>query len=659
MTTGSRSAERPLVSVAIVGGGPTGTAFLERLIANAGQFISDANIEIHLIDPYPPGGGRVWRHEQSPLMWMNSMAEDVTMFTDETVRCAGPIVPGPSLDEWAATVGEGELSDADVVREVRALHGMTFPSRRLQSAYLAWVIDRVIGQAPNNIRITRHQTLAVDITDERAEGAAPGGAGRQVVHLLDEPSVIVDAVVLALGHLDVEPTPEHRVSARFAEQHGLFFIPPDYTADIDLDRIEPNERVIVRGFGVAFVDLMVLLTEERGGRYIDGADGLRYEPSGHEPIIYVGSRRGVPYRSKIEYRLQGRRPPTPRFFDNEAIATLLATQQRIDFRTHVWPLLSKDAIWAYYFELFRNHPDRTTMSWSEFDERFSVLRIDDPQVDELVAAAVPGDADRFDIARLDHPLTNAHFDTFEELQHALREHITADRARRADPMFSADLGAFYGLLVGFGQLVQVSGSGQVIPRSLIEDINGWWMGFFSYYASGPPGPRLDQMVALSKAGVLRFVGADMWVEADEQLGVFRAGSASSDHVVSATTLVEARLPQASISRTQSPLLSSMRDRREISEQLLTDLVEGIVVNTGKLQVAPDLRILDADGQSHERRFALGIHTSRPAAGTFARPRTNALSFRQNDAAARDLLELLAAEIGGDASNGLEADLDVA
>ena len=104
-------------SLAIIGSGPTGTAFLERLLANVPDVFGDGPLELHLIDPFPPGGGRVWRHQQSPLMWMNSMAEDVTMFSDETVRMAGPVVTGPTLDQWASTVTDEELPD-DVRREV-------------------------------------------------------------------------------------------------------------------------------------------------------------------------------------------------------------------------------------------------------------------------------------------------------------------------------------------------------------------------------------------------------------------------------------------------------------------------------------------------------------------------------------------------------------
>ena len=56
-----------------------------------------------------------------------------------------------------------------------------------------------------------------------------------------------------------------------------------------------------------------------------------------------------------------------------------------------------------------------------------------------------------------------------------------------------------------------------------------------------------------------------------------------------------------------------------------------------LVTGSDLRVVRADGSAHPRRHALGVFTSRPAAGAFARPRTNAPAFRQNDVVARSVL----------------------
>lgn len=56
----------PRPSIVIVGAGPRGTGFLERLAANLPEVYGDGPLDIHLVDPHPPGPGRIWRTEQSP-----------------------------------------------------------------------------------------------------------------------------------------------------------------------------------------------------------------------------------------------------------------------------------------------------------------------------------------------------------------------------------------------------------------------------------------------------------------------------------------------------------------------------------------------------------------------------------------------------------------
>ncbi|WP_278255872.1 hypothetical protein [Nocardioides convexus] len=54
----------------------------------------------------------------------------------------------------------------------------------------------------------------------------------------------------------------------------------------------------MRGLGLTFYDSLALLTEGRGGRYVDDGTALRYLPSGNEPLIVAGSRSGVPLRAR-------------------------------------------------------------------------------------------------------------------------------------------------------------------------------------------------------------------------------------------------------------------------------------------------------------------------------------------------------------------------
>ncbi|MEW2573967.1 FAD/NAD(P)-binding protein [Streptomyces sp. NPDC047070] len=583
-------------SLVIVGAGPRGTGLLERIAANAPELYADSGLDVHLVDPYPPGGGRIWREEQPPLLWMNSQAQDVTMFTDDTVDMAGPVREGPTLHEWAR------------------LDGRHFADRQRQGAYLRWVYERTVAALPPGIRVRHHPHRAV-----RIGGPAEG---RQQVWLEGRPRpLLADLVVLTLGHLDAELDQEQRELAAYSRAHGLVHLPPDFTADSDLSALDPGEPVLVRGFGLAFVDLMVLLTEGRGGRYESGPDGeLTYRASGREPVLHVGSRRGVPYHSKIGYDWTGERPPLPRFFGPGEVDELLARPGGFDFRRDVWPLVEKELGFAHYHRLFTAHPERTAMPWTDFEQRYEKYSAVDgagsAELRALVAAAVPDPADRLDLTALDHPLDGVHRPSYDALQDALRAHIEGDLTRRHDPAHSPDLAVFLGLLSVYGQLVRLG------------DIGPWWHGFFSYLASGPPGPRLRQMLALSRAGVLNFLGAGTTVTAAD--GVFRATSTTvPGRYVEARALVEARLPHPTVERTRDTLL------RELYAEGAAATPEGL------LAVDPaDGRVLDRSGAPHPRRFALGPHTDARGSGAFTRPRTGGPAFRQNDATARAALAFL-------------------
>ncbi|MDQ3577897.1 MAG: FAD/NAD(P)-binding protein [Actinomycetota bacterium] len=605
----------------VVGGGPRAAGLLERMGASAPELL-DRPLVVHIVDPFPAGAGRVWRHDQSPLLRMNSMAEDVTMFTDETVVCEGPVRAGPSLFEWSRRVSAADLP-ADVLDELALLRSTTFPSRRLQSAYLEWFLDDVIESLPDNMSVVVHPTRVSGIS------------GRLV--LLDgvaEP-LVADVVVLALGHLDAETEPEHLALAEYASDNGLFYLPPAYSADVDLSDVDPGADVVLRGFGLAFIDLMVLLTEGRGGRFEETPAGLRYLPSGREPRIHVGSRRGVPYHSKTGYRLQGDPPLLPMFFGADVVDELIS-RGVLDFRTDVWPVLAKEIAWGHYRELFTGHPSRVLSPWPDFADEFTRLEWYSAEMAELIDRTVPAPEDRIDFEALDRPFAGRRFASSDDLQEALRDYIASDIARRSDPTHSADLGAFMALLSVFGQLPRLLASPAMAPRSRREDGDGWWFGYFNYLASGPPPDRLDELLALSRAGVVRFLGADMWVRAED--GVFLAGGASTPEVVRATGLIEARLPTHSLSRTADPVLRGLAESGEATEENLADGIP-----TGLVVVSPDDgRLIGVDGKAHAHWFALGPFTTGRAFAAFSRPRTNAPAFQQNDRVARAVLRTLAA-----------------
>ncbi|MFK0190653.1 FAD/NAD(P)-binding protein [Kitasatospora sp. NPDC090308] len=621
----------------VVGAGPRGTGLLERIAANAPELLGPGvRLDVHLVDPHPPGGGRIWRNAQSPLLRMNSMAEDVTMFTDERTTMDGPVRPGPSLAEWATDPAAHPpyLPEADpgIADELRTLLPTDFPTRRAQSAYLDWTLRRAAAELPENVRLFVHQDTALRITGD------PDGPQR--VHLSDT-VLLADRVVLALGHLDSAPGPDTAEARGFADRHGRTYLPPAFTADADLSGLAPGERVVVRGLGLAFVDLVALLTEGRGGRFTPRpGGGLRYHPSGREPVLYAGSRRGVPYHAKTGYRLRGPIPPLPRYFGPD----LELPDGPAEFKRDLWPAMAKEIGFGYYHELFHGHPERTALPWAEFLAGYDRHPWDSPERAALVAAAVPDPADRLDLERLDRPLAGLRVGSPAELQQHLRAHLRADLARRSDQRHSADLGAFYALLSLYGQLVHLLPAHPLTARSTAAELDGWWTGFFSFYASGPPGFRLEQLLALSDAGLLHFLGPDLRVDLDEQHGTFRASSpALPGHRIHGTALVDAFLPRHALDRSNDPLLRRLLHEGRIDEERLAD-PDGHTYRSGLVRTDPESRLLDpALGGPHPRRTALGAPTTTRAPAAFARPRTDAPSFRQNDAVARRLLTELQKE----------------
>ncbi|MBE2998446.1 FAD/NAD(P)-binding protein [Nocardiopsis sp. HNM0947] len=618
--------------IALVGGGPRSTSLLERIAANLPLLAPGRRVYVHVLDPFPPGAGRIWRREQSEHLWMNTTAGDCTMYTDPSVTCDGPIVQGPTLTEWATRLAAGGLerppgftTDEHDLAEARRVSAGWFSTRRLLNRYLAWVFHDTAARARGDLSVRALPSTVVDLLD------LPGGGHRLVL----EPGfghLDADAVVLAQGGTPTAPTDEEERLARHADDHGLVHLPTAPTADADLDRVPPGARVLVRGLGLAFVDTVVLLTSGRGGTFVRSADGtLRYRPSGREPLLWAGSRRGVPYHSKLHYDLPGARPPLPRHLTPE----VLAGGGKWNLGEDVWPLILREITHAHYHELATQHPERLAVPAREFLDRLETLDWEGPGLKHLVTEAVPHEHDVFDVERIDRPLAGLRFGGHEELADWMRTYMRGDLERRRDEQHSPDLAVFFALLSVFGVLSEALAAGRIAPENLTQDLDRF-RGFFSFLASGPPGPRLEELLALTDAGVLRFTGANTAVEPVP--GGFEASSDSTGATVRAEALVEARLPRYSLERTTDPLLSALRARGRVRAR----------ADDGLIDTDPEQRLVDSEGRAHPMLFGAGIMVAGGVgSGGFSRPRTDAGFFRQNDRLARTLL----APDGSDGSGG--------
>lgn len=617
--------------VVFIGGGPRTAGLLERMAANRPELLAGPLI-VHVVEPYEAGSGRIWRFDQSPLLLLNSMAGDITMFTDESVNCSGPAVTGPSLVEWAAGVLDGSIPDAPVrsaqIRDqLRHLSPQSFPTRQLHSHYLQWFFRRAVTALGPEVTVQVHQDTAVSVDQD------PSGAYR--VRLAGGRVLGADVLVCSLGHTDAAPGEREDRFASFADRHGGFYASPSYTQDVDYSALRPGEDVLVSGMGLAFVDLMVLLMEGRGGRFTGKGSPLTYHPSGQEPVLWVGSRRGVPYHSKITSALRGTDPGVLQFLTDEAVQQLLEDHEQLSFFDHLWPLVLKECGHGWYREILTGYPERATMSWPDFQTRYAPLDWFSPAREDLVRQAVPDPGLHLDLEDVDTPFAGRLFADHHEVQQALVDYIRGDLTTRTSPDHSETLALFLSLLRVYMEI------GRLVPTDRLDDasrrlLSGWWHGFFSFVDSGPPPHRLQELLALHRAGFVHFLGPQMWIDTDEDTGRFRAGSAQSPVVVTARALIEARLPAPAVTGSANPLLTDLAASGTGAEQSLA--VNGQDTPTGKLLITADHRLVGADGRPHRKLFAVGPGTSDWTSGAFARPRTNAAVFRDNDAVARSVLE---------------------
>lgn len=630
-------------SVVFVGGGPRTAGVLERMAANRARLFAGP-LDIHVVEPYEAGSGRIWRYDQHPGLMLNSAAADVTMFTDSSVECDGPAMDGPGLAGWAAGVLDGTITDVpdfplSLRHQLHSLTGATFPTRQLNSQYLEWFFRRAAAAIGGSVTVHRTTAVAIEPAGSPSTANTASDDGTHLVRLANGGTLRADVVVTAIGHTDSRPDAASEKWADFAARHGGYHAPPSYTTDVDYSALAPGQDVIVAGMGLAFVDLLVLLMEGRGGRFEETHDGgLRYRASGREPRLWAGSRRGVPYHSKISGSLRGEAPGPLRFFTAGALDALLERHPELDFKDHLWPLIAKEAGYGYYRELFTGSPERVSADWTEFAARFEELDWYSSAREELAAETVPDPALRLNLEQLDRPFTGRQFAGTADVQAAVAGYIERDLALRDGPDHPETMALFVALLKMYMDLGRLVPADRLNARSQ-QAVHGWWHGFFSFIDSGPPPRRLREMLALHRAGLLSFLGPGLAVTVDEATGEFVAGSPQTGFSVRATAFIEARLPATSVTRSLNPLLASLHLTGLASEQQL--LTADGIHSTGKLLVSDRHELRDNKGRAAGRLFAVGPGTSGWGAGAFARPGTNAAPFRENDALARAVLTVAA------------------
>ncbi|MBF4460693.1 FAD/NAD(P)-binding protein [Pseudoclavibacter sp. VKM Ac-2867] len=625
----------------IVGGGPRAVATVLRVVARR----PGARIRTAIVDAIDVGAGATWRIDQPAEFLNNTTSGSTTIHADESTRMTGPIVPGPDLVDWAAAiVARGEHSTPWVLEEARAVRPGSFPSRRLQGVYFREQL--AAAEASGYVELARIQGAAVDVRDD--------GPDARTVVLADGTELRAPIVVLAQGMVQALPSDETQRFERAARELGLVYIAPGMPAEQGWSAVPAGEDVIVRGLGANFFDVVAVLTSGRGGRFEPVADDtrgrLRYVPSGDEPILHAGSRRGVPYRAKADGWAEASpfvaRTATPDWF--RALAA--AEPESLDFRGDVWPSIAREFAVAYLAALSGWAPHALTVSLPEalaaLDDAESVSAIDD-----VLTASIDQRAD-----------DGAHAFTIDSLRRPTRgQQVSPERWRRqVEQLVESELGsmsspdehprAAVNRAMGAlrGQAARLAVSGVLEGRSAVTDFEGWFNADGLFLASGPPSGRTREVLALIDAGLLRLTGPETAVSLDVEAGEFVARSAITGIEVRARALIEPRMSKGKVPATDDPLLRALLDsgRARVHARRARD---GAAVETDSMEATganleegkPGLNLVRRDGSVDDRVVVLGIPalSTQPGSAIGATPRKPSPLLAGADVAARQIVRL--------------------
>jgi uncharacterized NAD(P)/FAD-binding protein YdhS len=581
---------QPIYHVAIVGGGSRGLGLLEQLLTRLATFRppsmpAEAQLHVHMVDPGEMGEG-LHHSDQPEHLLLNTAANQITFWPEP--REGEPT--GPSLGDWARQAGY-RVVDGHVVHSPDGKGGDIAPGeilpRCLAGAYLHDVYRMLLQRLPidggPDVKIIHHRAEAVDLHRR------PNG--RLHLCLSNDTQMTVNYAVLTTGQRCPGPSPEEAQlaaqvqAARLANPRlGLFTEP--YPVQ-QLDAIPSDATVGIRGISLTAHDVVSQLTVGRGGRFVDTAEGMRYQPSGNEPRIVMYARSGYP----VGARPQNEKPPGQRdqlhFLTTERVEAMRAERgpnAQLDFRDDILPLMHREMCYAYHRavasdpsrvpapEDYRPSPgERMMVDALLWGPREQVFR-DGQDFVEHVMKYLAVDLEQANRGNVSAP-SKAAVDVLREIRGVLRD------------------------------VVEFSG---LTPESHKEFIS--MARRFNQLAGAPPKVRNEQLIALMHAGVVELgpgPNPDVSFDAERASFVLRSRNLEQPAETLVDVLVHAQVANFSPLTDDSPLFKNMLQRG-----MVRPYYNG-PYHPGGVDIDHSLRVVAANGVAHHDMAAAGVVVEGP------------------------------------------------
>jgi hypothetical protein len=642
------------VRLVVVGGGPLCTYALERLAALLADGHRVEHVAIAVVERTGRfGAGAVHADTQTSTSLMNRVTAQIALGADETIAAAAPLPPSArpaTFQEWAEREGLG-LGPRDV------------PQRRVHGQALRAAFDGYVARlrATDGVTVDLVTGEAVDV----ASTAGDEGDSPFAVRLDDGRPLPADRVLFVTGHSSNRPAAGSVTEALlFAcaepDAPARRFVRPAYPLERQLDEhvVPPGCRVGLLGLGLTAIDVVLHLTEGRGGRFeqAPGRGGdpvpLTYVPSGREPAALVGAcPSGLPVSCRPDNEKAAARTAlehVPEFLSHAAIQTLRETvgrpavlpdgtaRRQLDFDRDVLALVVLEMAWVYYRTALGPAAEAAMLAAAKPRVRRFVRgersdgRLDDATIDWLLApldacaapllgrAAVP-----FDWRRAFAPLPPAAACDGDSWRAAALEFLAGDLTRAArgnlrDPLKAACDGVWRDLRGVLCAAVDRGGLTAASQRRFATV----HLRHYNRLSNGAAIEPMRKLLALAQGGLLDLcIGPAPELEPVAGAPLFRIRGGMTRAAREVDVLVEARTDPFHAARDERPLHPALLRRglvrlwRNPGDATTDDFVPGA------LDLDEHFHPRGADGRVEPRLTFLGA----PAEGlvcfgqTVARP----------------------------------------
>lgn len=584
------------MNIVLVGAGPRNLSLVERLMAHAKS--TTEPVDITLYDPFPIGG-RVWNPDQDPTFLMNTVTQQLTLFTDPSVpNHASTALYGPNFYEWSVTFGKEYVKMHDFKNEAYFLDELTrinpnrFTSRALFGVYGQWFFEHLGAHVPANVTLSYERRSVTDVVKQD---------NQYTVTIDGTDTIIADQVVMALGHVDNSLNDEEQAFADAAAGNAnMLYVAPTHPSEADLDAVPAREKVVLRGLGLSFFDYIAKLTISRGGRFARDNNGVMYYlPSGKEPHMIAGSRKGLPMHARGVNQKVAAEGYQPLFFTSENLDKLAEKSNGQVTYDEFFTLLRKELEYKHYQNTINDFGVTWPFNAAEFMDALAAS--DD--LNETARKYGISEEYIMDWDRILNPVDDvpAEVEYSDFMMNYLTWDINDANQGNNDAPYA---GAFDMLRDVRGIIRHYLDAGYLSSDEYAKFLSKF-NPFNSLISVGPPVLRVEQMRALIEAGVLEVAGPGLAVSVRDDHYV---ATDNRGNTWTVNNLVEARLFPVSLAASTNPLVANLRDRGLLSAAEYTKADGSTYVVGGTRMNKEDLTVIDANDNEVDGLFIWGVPT---------------------------------------------------